>query len=34
MDKFADILEKTVVVLKDNSLHVDIGRGTLHEIIV
>ena len=25
MDKFADALEKTIVVLKDNSLHADLG---------
>ena len=34
MDKFADILEKTVVVLKDNSLHGDSGGGTLYGIVV
>ena len=34
MDKFADIVEKTVVVLKDNSLHADLGGGTLYGIIV
>ena len=34
MDKFADIVEKTVVVLEDNSLHADLGGGTLYGIIV
>ena len=34
MDKFADALERTIVVLKDNSLHTDLGVGTLYEIVV
>ena len=34
MDKFADIVEKTVVILKDNSLHADLGGGTLYGIVV
>ena len=34
MDKFADALEKTIVVLKDNSLHADLGGGTLYGIVV
>ena len=29
MDRFADTLEKTVAVLKDKSLHVELGGGTL-----
>ena len=34
MDKFADALERTIVVLKDNSLHADLGGGTLYGIVV
>lgn len=34
MDKFADALERTIVVLKDNSLHADLGGRTLNGIVV
>lgn len=34
MDKFADALERTIVVLKDNSLNADLGGGTLYGIVV
>ena len=34
MDKFADALERTIVVLKNNSLHADLGGGTLYGIVV
>ena len=34
MDKSADALERTIVVLKDNSLHADLGGGTLYGIVV
>lgn len=34
MDKFADALERTIVVLKDNGLHADLGGGTLYGIVV
>lgn len=34
MDKFADALERTIIVLKDNSLYADLGGGTLYGIVV
>ena len=34
IDKFADALERTIIVLKDNSLHVDLGGGTLYGIVI
>ena len=34
MDKFASALERTIVVLKDNSLHTNLGGRTLYGIMV
>lgn len=34
MDKFVDVLERIIVVLKDNSFYVDLGGGILYGIVV
>ena len=34
LDKFADVLERTVVVLKENKLEADLAGGTLYGIVV
>lgn len=34
IDKFADAPERTIIVLKDNSLLADLGGGTLYGIVV
>ena len=34
LDKFADIIERTVVVLKENGLHADLSGSTLYGMVV
>ena len=34
LEKFADIVERTVVVLKENGLHAELSGGTLYGIVV
>lgn len=34
IDKFVDVLERIIIVLKDNSFFVDLGGGILYGIVV